>query len=362
VAGAFQNWDERGRYRVPENGWHEDMRPPGFGEETIPHGNRQQSLQWLGQKITQDERFATSAIHTVYRALTGQDPISAQTAKDDPTELKLARIAAFDAQNELFKTYRQRFVESGYNFKALVKMVAKSPFIRATDVEEEVSGQRALELAEVGGARLLTPEQLDRKIEAVLGYPWTRNWDSRRYLLEENEYRIFYGGIDSDTITTRITDPNGVMASIAFRMANEMSCRAVPHDFAKPQSERVLFPSVSRSFVPEDENGFEIPSAVDGIKNNIRHLHARVLGEDVSAEELERTYQLFYETWKEGRDGIAADTVSQDLMWSCRATADPFTEVEYPEERQVTRDREYTVRAWMAVTTYLLTDYRFLYE
>ena len=34
----------------------------------------------------------------------------------------------------------------------------------------------------------------------------------------------------------------------------------------------------------------------------------------------------------------------------------------YPEEQQVVDDPNYTVRAWMAVMAYLLSDYRFLHE
>jgi hypothetical protein len=33
-----------------------------------------------------------------------------------------------------------------------------------------------------------------------------------------------------------------------------------------------------------------------------------------------------------------------------------------PQERYVNRDNDYTVRAWMAAVSYLLSDYRYLYE
>ncbi len=41
---------------------------------------------------------------------------------------------------------------------------------------------------------------------------------------------------------------------------------------------------------------------------------------------------------------------------------DPITGEDLPEERRVRRDEDYTMRAWMAVVTYLLSDYDFLYE
>ena len=48
--------------------------------------------------------------------------------------------------------------------------------------------------------------------------------DQPDYLLNSNEYKILYGGIDSDDVTERITDPNGIMANIQMRMANELAC------------------------------------------------------------------------------------------------------------------------------------------
>lgn len=358
VAGAFQNWDDRGRFRPPEDGWNEDMLPPGFGEDTIGFENRSQSLQWLADRISKDERFATAVVHTMYTAMTGQEPLNPST-EGDSAEVAQAKLKAFEAQDEVFGLARTAFIDGGFNLKTVIKALAKSPYLRAQN-SAEISAQRGLELSSVGTARLLTPEQLDRKIEAVTGFPWLRN--NRRQLLSSNEYRIFYGGIDSNGITTRITEPNGVMASIAFRMANEMSCVAVPHDFVQPQDQRRLFVAVEPSFVPLDENGFEVPGAIDAIKENIRHLHQRILHEDASAQELERTYQLFLETWQEGQAAVQRDELSRDLPWSCRGERDFFTGEDYPEDQRVRSDENFSIRAWMAVTTYMLSDYDFLYE
>lgn len=346
IAGAFQNWDDRGRYRPVEN-WLQELRAPGFGEETIPSDQSASSLQWLGNRIAQDERFATAAIHTVYRALTGEEPLSGDTAT----------LRAFTTQEEHFKTIRADFIANGYDFKHLVKAMAKSPYVRAKDMSGAAANPD--DYKTVGTAKLLTPEQLDRKIEAVTGYPWERF--GRRQLGVGGEFSIFYGGIDSDAITKRITEPNGVMASIATRMSNEMSCVAVPHDFTHPMAERRLFPHVEMSFVPEDDNGFEIPAGVAAIRENIKHLHRHLLGEEASVVELDRSYDLFVTTWREGKQAIADETVSVD-SWGCRAENDYFTGEELPEERRVRRDEDYTLRAWMAVTAYLLSDYDFLYE
>jgi hypothetical protein len=89
-----------------------------------------------------------------------------------------------------------------------------------------------------------------------------------------------------------------------------------------------------------------------------------VLGEELDAgdAELERTYALFYDTWKEGRDKIASETLNDRLPWQCQARLDPDTGEELPDDQRLSGDEHYTIRAWMAVITYLLSDHGFLYE
>ena len=352
LAGAFQNWDGRGRYRPPEGGWHQDMRPPGLGKAVIPHEDRYTSLQWLGRQIAADPRFATATVHTIYTALTGR-PIHAAPATV-ATDADRAQLAAFDAQAAEFAEVAKRFVAESFDLRSVVKGIVVSPLYRAIEADE--AG------ASFGTGRLLTPEQLDRKITAALGVSWRRN--SRPVLLSDNEFRIFYGGIDSDAVTKRITQPNGIMASIATRMAVEMACSSVARDFVLPASARSLFSKTELAFVPRDDNGFEIPAAVDSIRATIQHLHQRILGERLAPEapEIERTYQLFLETWLEGTVGMDRGLYSAGLRGACQASRDPRTDERLPESERITSDPHYTVRAWMAVLTYLLSDWDFLYE
>ena len=44
------------------------------------------------------------------------------------------------------------------------------------------------------------------------------------------------------------------------------------------------------------------------------------------------------------------------------ARVDPNTQQDLPEAQQISDDTAYTIRAWMAVVTYLLSDYKFLFE
>ena len=54
--------------------------------------------------------------------------------------------------------------------------------------------------------------------------------------------------------------------------------------------------------------------------------------------------------------------MSEDLVNQCRLNRDRNTDADLPQDRRVNRDSDYHVRAWMAAVSYLLADYRFLYE
>jgi len=359
VAGSFQNWDAQGRYRPPEEGWFSDMRPPGFGETVLPSDSWGSALQWLGEEITQSELFDLAIVHTMYKGLTGQDALV------PPSELTdgdvAAATAAYEAQRAEHEEIAAAFRASNHNIKVLVKELVKSKSFRA---KGQIGEAERPEFAALGAGRWLTPEMLHRKVEATMGGAWSGGYDDRSYLLSENEFLIFYGGINSDSVTQRITEPNGLMSSIALRMANEVACRAASDDFSRVTDDRVLFPFVERTYEPEDENGFAIAGAQDAIKQNIVYLHQRVLGERLSVddEEVERTFNLFLDTWREGKAGLEEDTIDDSMSWRCRRTTDLETGEELEGERRIDRDNEYTVRAWRAVLTYLLQDYRFLHD
>ena len=82
----------------------------------------------------------------------------------------------------------------------------------------------------------------------------------------------------------------------------------------------------------------------------------------INDPEIDHTYTLCYETWKEGKAAIEANTTPSWLPWRCRAQWDFWTNETLPEHLQIRYDYDYTIRAWMATMSYLLSDYRFLYE
>ena len=136
----------------------------------------------------------------------------------------------------------------------------------------------------------------------------------------------------------------------------------------KVPAARILFPFVDPSYEPEDPNGFEVPAVAEAIRANIQYLHERLLGEYVALDdpEVDRTYALFLEVWRQGKEGLVDEDedmrYSTNLPNNCRATRDWWTGEDFAPEAQISADPNYTIRSWMAVMAYLLSDYRFLHE
>jgi hypothetical protein len=302
-------------------------------------------------------------VHLMFEGLTGQEPLSLPVVEQAAGD-HAALLAAYEHQQQTFDRYAKNFSANGADLRVVLKDLVRSPWFRAANAAAPLDEGRASQLASFGTGRLLTPEALNRKIFAVLGQPWRPRANEGDYLLREDYYRILYGGIDSDDVVGRITEPNGIMSAIQTRMANELACLIVPQDFARPKAQRRLFGEVEPSYLLQDSNGFEVPQAIEATRRNIQHLHWLLLGEELADDdpELDRTYALYEETWREGMELRASGQISQDLHWACQAREDFWTGADYPEAQAVRRDPNYTIRAWMAVVTYLLLDHKFLYE
>jgi hypothetical protein len=330
------------------------MFPPGFGGDDMDPSYYSHALQWLGPKVAADARFKISAVRAVYKGLTGRDPLPFPSDSTDPSfQIK---IKAWEAQDAFFRATADSFEKANYDLKTVFKAVIKSPFYRAENAPDSVDPGL---LADIGLGRLLTPEMLNRKILAVTGVRWRKhyNWDERHDWLEE-DYPILYGGIDSDATITRLTAPNGIIASVASRMANEMACSVTAWDFTKPKAERQFFPNIDLTEAPELA-GHTVDGSVANIKKNIQYLHQLFLDEDleVSDPEIERTYQLFLDTWHE-----LSQSGNTDIVWDCSGRWNPIDGSDLPDDVQIKDDPNYTLRSWMAVMTYLMSDYKFLYE
>jgi hypothetical protein len=282
----------------------------------------------------------------------GQTPLVPPVESSDANYA--TRLSAWSAQDELLRGLAERFADGAagtgthgtLNLKDLLVDMVTSPMFRA-ETTESMDADRADELAEVGGARLLTPEQLDRKMVATTGYRWAPLWAPDRAELLEG-YRLFYGGIDSDGVTVRAPELNPLMSTVIDRMANESACPITVGEFSRPAAERLLFAAVEPGDTPDT------PAGEAAVRAAIVHLHDRLLGERLAPDDLEvdRTLALFSEI---RALRIAADKTSY-IPWPV------YCQLEFDTDAYITQDPTHTIRSWVAVVNYLLSDYRFIHE
>ena len=280
VAGTYQNHGDVGFYRDQWGGmdslsddykysdssayqegdtWYRDMRTPGFNGKTAP--NADNSLQWLGNEIAADPRFASASVKFWWPALFGRQPLVApEESADGDFE---AKLTAFETQNSYIESLGQQFGDGftqmgPFNLKDLLVEIIMGPWFRASGATGVLDSdqEKALESGFVGAEKLLTPKQLERKTKAVTGHIWER-WDGvlSDYTALRDRYNLSYGGIDSDGIKTRPADLTSVMSSVVDTMAAESACSIAVLDFDTEDSQRKLFKGISKWVTPVYEGG-----------------------------------------------------------------------------------------------------------
>lgn len=341
MSGLFQDYYQlpEGLFQPRKEGWFQDMFGPGLEGEDLPPQHRWRALQWLGERLAKDPRFAATMVEHVYYVLTGRKVLLAPTSLEDP--LHDAKLRAYQAQRAEIDAIAARFTKANFNLKSVFKDWIVSPFYRADALApgSPATAQRQAELADLGLAHMLSPEQLERKIAAIFPKPWGR--------LKDEQYRLLYGGIDSKEVTERAADPSGAMGAIQRIMSNDVACKNVAPDFALPPAQRRLFPKIGADVVTG-----ESPEKDRQVREAIVHLHHLVLGRyDATANdpEVERTYQLFAGIISDARERKGVENIEN---YFCRT---PGAEKRDP-------DPKYALRAWRAVITYLLRQHAFLYE
>ncbi len=334
VAGVFQDFDFEGHIGPRKAGWYPDMFSSGFEGEEMPASERWRAPQWLAERAVKDPRFPIAMVEHVYYILLGRKVLQPPEDIDDP--LFGAKRRALLAQRAMIEEIARRFAESKFNLKVAIKAMIASDFYQADGLATIAEHpQRKAEMDDIGITRLLSPEQLERKIAAIFGKRWGRLNDA---------FQVLYGGIDSITVTERNGDPSGAMGAIQRLMANDVSCYHVARDFRLEPAKRLLFPQIEPDVVPSDE------AANQKIRQSIVALHQRLLGQDLAPDhpEIERTFQLFA--------GIIADAKAQG-RFEPRETYFCGGREEFRSD-----DPHYTLRAWRGVLTYLLRQHDFLYE
>src|SRR5258708_6681475 len=284
------------------------------------------ALQWLGQQVAADPRFALGAVQFWYEAVFGRAPLRAPL--DSSGASGASQLAAYNAQQLEFDSIASRFAAGGFKVKDLLTDLALSQWFRAS-AATGMTARRAQDLADVGSFNLLLPTQLDLKLGGLVGQSWTE------FAAPYAGLALTYGAFDGNTRTTRAKDYTMMQALTIDRLVATRSCTIAKADFDKLAADRLLFPGVTLANTPA--------TAPDAIAGNVRYLHKWLWKQDLPATdpEVQRTVKLFTDVWN---DRASASTTSVACVYND------------------TNDANYTGRAWAAVLAYMLGDPQFLYE
>ena len=356
--------------------WFRDMRTPGFNGELAP--NADNSVQWLARQIVADPRFAEATVKFWWPALMGSEVTRPpESAGDADFEGQLLAANAQDAEvARLADDFRRGFHGGpAYNLKDLLVEIVLSKWFRA-DAVTDADPVRQAALHGAGAKRLLTPEELARKTAAITGGQWGRAGGSGWPFMNRwrsaltSDYRLLYGGIDSDGVTERGRDLTSVMAGVAKRHAVAVSCPVVLREFyLVPEAERRLFAGIDKDV-----------TAANAIRNKLVELHDKLLGVQVTPDspDVVAAYRLFVEV----RGRARASGYEWFEWWNCNFGDDAFFEgildnvwvlnerggyvLDWDRVDAFMRDVDFsdphaTARAWKVVLAYLMMDDRYLY-
>ncbi len=402
IAGGFRGFDELTMSRfAPDDKWHDDMLPPGVNSVQMPPSSYGAAIMWLGAQIPNDARFGISVAQVMYKGILGDDPLPFPTDRAAPDYDD--RIKAFNLQNDWFVQIGKDFREAKYDLRKLVLAIVRSVYFRA------VSGDKAKDALHegLGPGRLLGPEMLGRKYRATTGLYFfagdqgvkdeqrQRDGYLRSDLIADPSWRLVYGGIDSGDTTKRNDTVSPIMVATSQYTASMVACRSTSYDFTKPPPARRLFPLVEMNtvpFTPRANLDVALTAVPDGerkIRENIKHLFWRLLGQTVAPDspEVSLAYGLFVDVWKDLEEtdlkagnnrGMTNGRCIADIdydkplkfeftagRWAPvyeRLAARPDPKAPYQPGMRLDRDDNFTIRAWQAVVTFLLMDYRFTHE
>ncbi len=213
----------------------------------------------------------------------------------------------------------------------------------------------------IGFRALLTPEELNAKVQSATGYYWgqffnpqIRDNESLYYTNLQDSVKVLYGGIDSFTTTDRARQLNSLMMNIVSRQANQMACHSVVLDFQKNKSRRLLFTKVEKTMTPDANE--------TAVRNQLQHLHLQLLGESLSTSsaELEESYQLLRELWQNRKSLGQTWAQAWPQENECNVPIEGWWDD--PKHEQAMTDPASMLSAWSDMLVYFFNDYKFVHE
>ncbi len=322
VASAYKNWISfagMGRpYYDPapkQSLWDtSDILPAGFNGEVTPEGA--DALPWVAKKVVEDPRFARAMVKAVFQHVTGKKIIP-PTVDGVNFQSK-----GYLDQQAFIGAVAQKFTDTNFDFKTMIKTLALSDYAIGIHTSEQ-------------GDLLMTPDQLNKKISAVLGQNWD-NW--------LGTFSTLYGGVQS----ARSQQPNGANITIQLRMAEDMACRVTATDFSKLAANRLLLNGIEPTTTNESQ-----------IKQAIVDVYTQIIGKEFSVNDnaIVKAFEVHQGALALGQEGIANGSIPNRMPSECRVN----TKSAAANKDVVDNDSQYQTRAWQAVIQFVLMDPRFFY-
>jgi len=335
IAGTFKYFHERvgykangadsldRRYRNKNRGvdWYQNMRLAGYGSALAPAGA--DPLQWVAQRIVEDNRFATGAVKFWWFAVFGEDVLNESAPRNQ-----------LDTQTALINKLADKF-RPNLNLKQLLADMMMTDTFRASKKTDATMADSLLSI-NMGGRRLLSGYELKQKTESLTGLVWGGTNPNL-----ENSYNLLYGGKNDTTIEKRATDMTSMMYRVAERQAYNLGCAAVLLDFSVPQSQRRLFTEVENNTLD-----------ATAIKKQIVVLYERMLNRLVAIDstEVSQTYQLFLDL-RQARINLGGSTrINENSRCDNR------------RDKGSLNDPSSVLSPWRGIIIAMMTDPDYLYE
>ena len=293
VAGAFQNYNETGIFRIsgftdslpygykldPESGyvngdtWYSDMRTPGMNGKSAPDASN--SLQWLAQQIVADPRFPVATVEFWWPAVMGRALLKAPEDPQLPNYNE--ELQAFSLQRYEINKLAGAFVQNQFKLKALLREMVLSPWFASGEVVSQ--NATLFSVARLGTRRLLTPEELDSKTKSLFGYsvmeeeltdilPTTGTFVS-------DFVNIALGGIDSYQVKTRAREVSSLSVAAFEQHAAGVACVVADIEAETVDGQRQYLNTFDFSSTPTDS---------EELRAVLVNLYSRLHGRSVAAE------------------------------------------------------------------------------
>lgn len=192
---------------------------------------------WFGQPVDSIDEFG---------GLIASDPRFADCAVQTMAELIWQRSVTLEDFSNL-DALEVSFVADGMPSGGLLKALLATPEYRAGDVLGDAERADA-----VATRRLLSNSQLVTAVAELTGFVW--EWEGFSQL--ENDdigYRILAGGLDGDTVTSRLQTPTIASLLVVKRLSQAAASTAVERDLLDG-SDPILLDRVDLDTRPDDDN------------------------------------------------------------------------------------------------------------